>query len=185
MRLSRVPSSFEESAARCAVATCRRRRAAQSLSLGAGFTAVELVVVIIILGVLSAVALPRLVGRTAFESRAFADQVASAVRFAQRTAIAMRRPISVVVTTPTGPQPCALRICSSSSCNQQVVDPATSQNFCLRPPALVALTAPAPGVLSFDTRGRPGSALTLTVTSTAPGDVTRTVRVEAESGYVR
>jgi MSHA pilin protein MshC len=156
-----------------------------------GFTTVELVVVIIVLAVITAVAAPRLVGRSAFESRAFADEVASAVRHAQRTAIAMRRSIAVVVGTPSVSQPCALRLCVSPDCSQQVVDPASSRNFCLVPPPLTTLSAAGAGPgsgtpgLVFDSRGRPSAPHSFSVSSSAPGVPARSIVVEAESGYVR
>ncbi|MBY0437203.1 MAG: GspH/FimT family protein [Burkholderiales bacterium] len=143
--------------------------------------------VIVLLAVLSAVAVPRLAGRSAFESRAFADEVASAVRYAQRTAIAMRRNVTVVVATPGRDNPCALRLCITADCSQQVVNPATSQAFCLVPPPSVALAtdgATRTG-LQFDASGRPSGAQTYTVSSTGAGVDARTLTVEAETGHVR
>ncbi len=143
--------------------------------------------VIVLLAVLSAVAVPRLAGRSGFEARAFADEVASAVRYAQRTAIAMRRTVTIVVGTPSRSNPCALQLCITSDCGQQVVNPATSQAFCLVPPPAVALRADGATRtgLQFDARGRPSGAQTYSVSSTGPGVETRTLVVEAETGHVR
>lgn len=154
---------------------------------GAGFTTVELVVVLVLLAVLSAVAVPRLAGRTGFESRAFADEVASAVRYAQRTAIAMRRTVTVVTSAQGSATPCALRVCLTGNCSQQVVNPATSQPFCLVAPAATALDAAGatPTGLQFDAAGRPSRAQSYTVSSSAPGVDPRTITVEAETGHVR
>lgn len=140
--------------------------------------------VIVLLAVLSAVAVPRLVGRTAFESRAFADEVASAVRYAQRTAIAMRRTVTLVTANPGSP--CALRLCLGNDCSQQVFDPGTSRPFCLVPPPEVSLQAVGgtPAGLQFDAGGRPSSRTTFTVSSSAPGDASRVITVEAETGHV-
>jgi MSHA pilin protein MshC len=152
-----------------------------------GFTTVELVVVIVLLAVLSAVAVPRLAGRSAFEARAFADEVASAVRYAQRTAIAMRRTVTIVVTTPGRTNPCALQLCLTPDCSQQVVNPATSQSFCLAPPPAVSLAADGATRtgLQFDASGRPSGVQTYTVSSTGAGVDARTLTVEAETGHVR
>jgi MSHA pilin protein MshC len=53
-----------------------------------GFTIVELVMVIVVLGVLSAVAVPRFFDRKAFDERFYFEEALSAVRYAQKLAIA-------------------------------------------------------------------------------------------------
>ena len=53
-----------------------------------GYTVIELVVVIVILGVLAAIAGPRFFGTRVFNERGYADEVASAMRYAQKIAVA-------------------------------------------------------------------------------------------------
>ena len=53
-----------------------------------GFTLVELVACIVIIGVLAAVAGPRFFTTLPFQQRGYVDEVAGAVRYAQRVAIA-------------------------------------------------------------------------------------------------
>ena len=64
-----------------------------------GFTLVELVLVIVMLGIISFVASGRISDRDQANARGFADQVASTLRFAQKAAIAQRRNVYVNIDT--------------------------------------------------------------------------------------
>ena len=67
-----------------------------------GFTMAELVAVLIIAGVLAAVALPRMEGASAsFDEARFHDQTLAALRFAQKAAMTMQRRVCVTFTGST------------------------------------------------------------------------------------
>ena len=54
----------------------------------AGFTVIELVLVIVIIGILGAMAGPRFFDNSTFQDRAYYDEVVSSVRYAQKVAVA-------------------------------------------------------------------------------------------------
>lgn len=62
-----------------------------------GFTLVELVVIIILLGILAVTALPRLSGSSEFRAVQLRDEVRAALRYAQKTAVSHRRKVCVTV----------------------------------------------------------------------------------------
>lgn len=53
-----------------------------------GFTIVELIMVIVILGIISAVALPRFFDRKTFDERFYFEETLSAIRYGQKLAVA-------------------------------------------------------------------------------------------------
>lgn len=67
------------------------------LFLCGGFTLIELVTVLVILGIVSAVVAPRLFDNTVFTERGYADDVAASLRYAQRIAIASECIVRVTV----------------------------------------------------------------------------------------
>lgn len=146
-----------------------------------GFTLVELIVLMIVIGILSAFVLPRWNGETGFESRGFRDELASALRYAQKSAIAARRtvcvdlsgiPVTFRISSAQGAASCAVGGALDGP-NGGALQVAVKGN--------VSLTS-APLSLVFDSAGRPvGGAATITV-SDLPA--TLAISVEAETGYV-
>jgi len=146
----------------------------------AGFTLVELITTMIVVGIIAAVAIPQLVDRTNFDSRAFYDQAQATVRYAQKIAIAQRRspptaPIYVVVTATQ------IRVCYDAACASPVSDVG---GVIQTPAAPNGVTLAPASTFSFDGSGAPSAGQVISVNSSGVGDVNRTFTVEATTGYV-
>ena len=74
-------------------APCRPRR-------GAGFTLLELVMVMLIIGVLAVFAVPKALDLTAWRLRAFADELGAQTMAMQRLALVQRQPVVATLTRP-------------------------------------------------------------------------------------
>lgn len=139
-----------------------------------GFTLAELVVVIVVAAILAAIAIPQFSFRD-IDAAWFHDQARSAVRYAQRTAVAQRRCVFVSVS-PTqlsllyGDGGCAITA-------TPVRELRTDQAFVVTAPSGLTLSA-APNTFSFNGLGRPSAAATI-------GVGPRTITVNAETGYVQ
>jgi MSHA pilin protein MshC len=146
----------------------------------AGFSIPELIAVLVIMGVLAAIAVPRLAGTSAsFDEARLHDQTLAALRFAQKTAVTMQR---TVCATFTGGTQLALTYSSAYSppaCDTNLVPPAGGTG----PYAVVAQgSASFTGASSFtyDRVGRPNIAVAMVITVSAG----RQIVVEPETGYV-
>ncbi len=74
-----------------------RRQAFARLEKEWGFTLIELIMVVVILGVLAVFVAPKLFDSTSFTARGFHDETSALLRFGQKTAIAQRRTVCVTV----------------------------------------------------------------------------------------
>jgi MSHA pilin protein MshC len=145
-----------------------------------GFTLVELIIVVMLLGILSFTALVRMASRDEADARGFAEQVASTVRFAQKAAVAQRRLMYVNIDAAAR----RVRVCldAATTCAQPVAAPAGGE-LDVAGPANVALTTGATQ-FTFDALGRPSIASALTI-QTAAGSQQFMITIEPETGYVR
>lgn len=173
---------------------CLNRRAC------GGFTLVELVLVLTIAGVLAAVAVPRMVDRTAFQTHGSAAEVRTALRYAQKLAMAKNREVCVTTTAIPTPRLTLAFSLVAGGCDQPVIRPDGGRNpdgsldYVVAPPANITFTS-SPAVFRFDGQGRPlpNFAVVPGVAVTPPGVVvaaleiggTVSVTVRRETGYVQ
>ena len=161
-----------------------------------GFTLVELITIIIILGIIGAVAAPRFFDRNVFASRGFHDQVIATLRHAQKTAIAQRRFVCVEFSAVgVTPGTVTLTTGANNTCGTGLIGPSGESPYEITSNNASFGVIPAGGKISFDCLGRPRDATTAATCNTAAGilvlPTTITVNnygasiiVERETGYV-
>lgn len=161
-----------------------------------GFTLVELIIVMVVIGVLGAVAAPMFFQRQGFDAVAYTDQVRSVIRYGQKLAIAQNRNVFVRLNGAS------VALCYDSACTQRVL-PASGTNSgssatlqrcanvaawaCEGVPSGLSITS-HPGFF-FDPSGEPfqaagGQSLpTQTIAITGDG-LNHNVVVTTQTGYV-
>lgn len=158
-----------------------------------GFTLVELIMVIVVVGILATFVAPRFFDADIFRSRGFADQVTASLRYAQKSAIAQRRFVCVAFTVDS----VTLSTGSTAACGTALQSPTGAASYVINAPANTTFAA-VPAAFSFDCLGRPramgnaaatcnsgnvvdvlAAAQVINVTGAANGII-----IEAETGYV-
>jgi MSHA pilin protein MshC len=155
-----------------------------------GFTLIELIMVIVILGVLAVFAAPRIINTDDFNARGFHDETLALLRYAQKAAVAQRRTVCVAFTTTTvslamAKDPATIDCSTPATAGltgprgeNPATIPSTSRG--------VTFNGGAPGGFSFNGLGQP---ISTTGTALAAQTVIQinnadNVYVEAVTGYV-
>ena len=156
-----------------------------------GFTMIELVAVMVIVGILAVVAAPRFFDHNVFDSRGFYDQVITSLRYAQKAAIAQHRNVCVVF----GANPASVKltqVAAGSACpgtppGNNLASPGGQATYSVSS-SNASFQGGVPPMLSFDALGRPygptGVLLATSQSITVNGYTTSSITVENETGYV-
>ena len=146
-----------------------------------GFTMVELVLVLILLGILAGVAAPRFFALRGFQSDYYYDDVLSALRYAQRLAVASGCPVEFRITGGNFSLT-QRQSCTTGSFSRAVPHPGTgAPGYTGTAPSGLSVVA-VPNPVVFDPLGRALDG------SLNPSDVnvlvgSRSIDVAAESGF--
>lgn len=155
-----------------------------------GFTLPELVVTLLLVAILAFVAIPQLFHRAEYEARSLRDELAAALRFAQKAAIAQRRSVCGQITSGAGGS-VALRVdtdenasTGTAGCEADQSGPTgKSPHQVLMPPEVTLSVSPAVTTLVFDRNGVPNTNVNIVFTLTG-GGASYSVTVERGTGYV-
>lgn len=150
-----------------------------------GYTMVELITVMIVVGILAAVAIPRISNTSEFSANAYRNEVASALRHAQKSAVSHRR----VVCADIKDNKVSLQIATaigSTACNREYLAPDGSKEFASRESIKASgafvdkrLLFMPNGEIRSDIAGTPFATGTIGITGQPD------IRIDGSTGYVQ
>ena len=155
------------------------------MSRQSGFTLAELITVMVVLGILSAIALPRMMDNRAFAGAVFRADVVSALRYAQKSAVGHRRLVCATLTATT----VTLAIATTNpaaSCGTSLNSP-DGAPYQSKDASVQASGYPAGGLLYFQTVGTitsDGAGATIYSGNIAITGQSTPIRIEGATGYV-
>jgi MSHA pilin protein MshC len=148
-----------------------------------GFTFIELVMVIVLIGIIAVYAAPRLSNVTDTKAGAFVDKLRADIRYAQNLAMTRNQRYRVYCNGSGGGAPASGYIVVNNATGEIALDPAGGGNLIVTLNtgnyAGITVSTPAGGFIEFNSLGVPTAAATLTI---APGG--QQVTITAQTGAV-
>jgi prepilin-type N-terminal cleavage/methylation domain-containing protein len=157
-----------------------------------GFTLIELVMLLVLIGIIAAFVAPRLGNVTSTKAGAFRDKLRADIRYAQNLAMTESRRYRVYINTAPSPMPNGYAVVNdlnsdgwgATGGNEYAADPAGGGNLSVtlnvgQYADITVSMLPAVGFIEFNSLGAPTTAVTLMIT---PGS--QTVTITAQTGAV-
>ncbi|MBF0281366.1 MAG: prepilin-type N-terminal cleavage/methylation domain-containing protein [Zetaproteobacteria bacterium] len=139
-----------------------------------GYTIIEIVLVLILVGVLSSYVAPRMFDQASYQGLGFHNEVQASLRYAQKVALAQRRFVCVTFSINT----LSLTMGSTASCGTPLKHPQDGSNYVVTGATGIQFNL-LPSNFYFTPQGEPSMGQSLQVV-----DSSRTITIEANSGYV-
>lgn len=155
-----------------------------------GFTLIELIVVMLLMAILAVTAMPRFFDSGSFEGPAFAHELASAARYAQKLAVVSGCPVRLRIPDATHyelwqPQSAPTGSACDTNFTRAVAHPGTGGSFAAATPNGVAIGGTLPLTVEFKPSGAPYFVGNVEVTAEISIPVaSRQVVITPRSGYV-
>lgn len=151
-----------------------------------GYTAIELIVIIVLVGVLASFVLPKLQGALSMRDAGWHDQVLASMRYAQKSAVGHRRLVCATVTA-TSVTLTVATVNPASACSTALQGSDGTGTAASTSNSSAGTAVSPAGVIYFQPDGRVtsdgagGTSSTRTISMSGASDIT----VNGETGYVQ
>jgi MSHA pilin protein MshC len=150
-----------------------------------GFTLIELVMVLVLVGVLAVFAAPRFLAINDLNARGFHDETLAYLRYAHKTAIAQRRTVCVTRSANSLVLTVAAAA-ATSTCSVNLVGPKGESPAAITAKGGVDYSTP-PGIFHFNGLGQPidsGTGAPVGTQTVQVAGASGSITIESETGYV-